>query len=229
MFTVLHFTDMAVAHSLVSSQYATPTYEFPIPFETVISNNQSIIRRPSSLIPCSPFEVNGVTITANTSVARSEPAFEFIERNHKDKRTGTAKNTTSTFLVIARDTASAYSAYSGLNDYGIPYEILVVPANGTILPVLNASATIGNYGGIVILSEVSYADSSGDFVSALTSAQWTTLFNYQLSFGVRMVRLDVVPSSDTGTSALGDCCADTQEQNISISDTSSFPTSGLVQ
>jgi hypothetical protein len=131
--------------------------------------------------------------------------------------------------VIARDAASAYSVYSGLNDYGIPYELLIVPKDRAALPVLNGSNSIGNYGGFVILSEVSYKYSAGDFVSALTSDQWNALYSYQASFGARMVRLDVVPSSASGTKALGNCCDDTQEQFVSITGASKFPTAGLVQ
>ncbi|KAG9996660.1 hypothetical protein KCU78_g17344, partial [Aureobasidium melanogenum] len=62
----------------------------------------------------------------------------------------------NTILVFARDQASSYSATSGLNGYGIPYQLQLVPQAGITLPTLNSSATQGNYGGIIILSEVSY-------------------------------------------------------------------------
>lgn len=89
-------------------------------------------------------------------------------------------------MVLARDSVSAYSAYSGLNAYAIPYEVVVVPQDGIDLPVLNSTATAGNYGAIVVLSEVSY-DYGGDldFQSALNASQWTTLYQYQVNFGVR--------------------------------------------
>lgn len=103
----------------------------------------------------------------------------------------------NTILVFARDTASATVATLGLQGYGIPYQTVIVPQSGVALPTLNSSTTAGNYGGILVLSEVSYQYSTG-FLSALTTAQWTTLFNYQTSFGVRMVRLDVFPTSDFG-------------------------------
>lgn len=99
--------------------------------------------------------------------------------------------------MIARDTTSAYSAKSGLNDYGIPFEVLVVPQGGVSLPPLSSATGVGNYGGFVVLSEVSYADKNGDYSSALTGAQWSQLYSYQRTFGARMVRLDVVPSADT--------------------------------
>jgi hypothetical protein len=93
---------------------------------------------------------------------------------------------------------------------------------------LNSSTTVGNYGAIVVLSEVSY-DYGGTlgFQSALTTTQWAALFAYQLSFGVRLVRLDVFPSSDFGTSAIGGCCATGVEQLLSISNAAGFPTAGL--
>jgi hypothetical protein len=132
-------------------------------------------------------------------------------------------------LVIARDAASAYSAYSGLKGYGIPYQLLLVSQNGATLPTLNNSALLGNFGAIIVLSEVSYDYGDDGFLSALTSAQWLALYTYQVAFGVRMVRLDVYPSADSGTVALGSCCdSDSQEQLVSINDTKAFPTSGLI-
>lgn len=103
----------------------------------------------------------------------------------------------SKVLVLARDTTSGYSGTSGLNAYGIPYELLVVPQEGTTLPVLNSS-TVGNYGGIIVLSELSYDYTTG-WASALTTVQWQALYDYQTAFGVRMVRLDVYPGSAFGT------------------------------
>jgi hypothetical protein len=105
----------------------------------------------------------------------------------------------SKILVLARDAASAYSGYSGLNAYGIPYQIVLVPQEGITLPTLNSSSTVGNYGGIIVLSEVSYGYSTG-WGSALTAAQWTQIYNYQTSFGVRLARLDVYPDADFGMS-----------------------------
>ena len=100
-------------------------------------------------------------------------------------------------LVIARDAYAASTATSGLQGYGIPFQTLLVPSGGATLPALNSSATAGNFGGIVIVSEVAYQQSTG-FLSALTAAQFTTLYNYQTAFGVRMVRLDAYPGPDFG-------------------------------
>jgi hypothetical protein len=103
----------------------------------------------------------------------------------------------NTILVFARDTASAYSVTSGLNGYGIPFQLVIVPQAGITLPTLSASATAGNYGGILMLSEVAYSYPTG-WASALTAAQLTQLYTYQTTFGVRMVRLDVFPTADFG-------------------------------
>lgn len=110
-----------------------------------------------------------------------------------------SKSVSNTVLVFARDSASATVATLGLQGYGIPYQTVIVPQSGAPLPVLNSSATVGNFGSILVLSEVSYQYTTG-FLSALTTSQWTSLFNYQTAFGVRMVRLDVFPTADFGMS-----------------------------
>jgi hypothetical protein len=60
------------------------------------------------------------------------------------------------------------------------------------------------------------------------------LFNYQVGFGVRMVRLGGFPNNnpgeqDSGTLSLGGCCDLNVENFMTINDTSHFPTAGLVQ
>ena len=174
-----------------------------------ITNGQTVATSTAAPKTLLTVQLDSVTLTANTTSANSG----LVTAN-----TVIADTINSTALVIATDLVSAYSAYSGLNDHGIPFYVLVVPQNGTSLPSLNDSATVGNFGLIVVLSEVSY-DYGGTegYQSALTTDQWTELFNYQISFGVRMVRLDVYPSADSGTTALGGCCATGVEQYISIS------------
>lgn len=104
----------------------------------------------------------------------------------------------STILVFARDATSATAATLGLQGYGIPYQLVVVPQAGITLPALASSGTAGNYGGIVVVSEVAYDYPTG-WTSAITPEQWQTIYNYQLGFGVRLVRLDSFPSTDLGT------------------------------
>lgn len=139
-------------------------------------------------------------------------------------------STTSTILVIARDAASALSASSGLNGYGIPFSVLTIPQAGAALPALANNATgVGNYGGIVIASQVSYdyGTTGGGFKSALTTDQWSTLYAYQLQFGVRMVQYDVYPTTDFGTLALGGCCDTGVEQLMSFTSTTAFTQAGF--
>ena len=131
-------------------------------------------------------------------------------------------------LVIASNDHSVGVASSGLNAYGISFTELLVPKSGVDLPALNSSSG-GNFGGIIIASEVSY-DYGGTtgFQSALTSDQWNQLHAYQLEYGVRMVQYDVYPGPKFGTKALNDgCCDQGVEQLMSFTDTSDFPTSGI--
>lgn len=138
-----------------------------------------------------------------------------------------AGNVQSTILVIAKDAASVSIATSGLNGYGIPFSSLIVPQTGVELPELNSSSG-GNFGGIVVANEVSY-DYGNDigYRSALTDDQWNQLYAYQLEYGVRMVHYGVYPGPKYGTTALGTCCDDDEEQEVSFTDISDFPTSGI--
>ncbi len=131
----------------------------------------------------------------------------------------------STILVFARDSTSAInSATLGLQGYGIPYEVVIVPQSGiTNLPLLNSSATHGNYGGVVTISELSY--NYGDrYASALTSEQWNELYTYQTNFGVRMVRLDVFPGPDFGVTNTG---GNANDEPISFTNTTGFSAANL--
>lgn len=132
----------------------------------------------------------------------------------------------SNVLVIAKDSDNARTASAGLNGYGVPFTTLLVPQNGTDLPALNSSAG-GNFGGIVVVSEVTYEYGDG-FHSALTDDQWNQLFAYQISHGVRMVQYSVYPGPKFGASAVGDgCCDEGVDQLMSFTETSDFSNAGL--
>ncbi|KAI1002290.1 hypothetical protein K3495_g5910 [Podosphaera aphanis] len=184
----------------------------------------ALVRRAAPVLPTRTIiDSSGQQVAVNTTVNTQ------IINPTVDRLAISVSNVKSTILVLARNQASSYSAISGLNAYGIPHEVVIVPQAGITLPVLNSSATTGNYGAIFVLSDVSY-DYGGTlgFRSALTPDQWTTLFNYQISFGVRLVRIDVFPTAEFGTSApSGGCCDNGVEQLISISDSNLFPTAGL--
>ncbi|TVY83390.1 hypothetical protein LSUE1_G003677 [Lachnellula suecica] len=181
----------------------------------------SATRQAAPVVPTVAAHIDNKVVNSNTSTINNDAVAE-------PAGAVTATSVSSTVLIFARDLASSYSAYSGLNGYDIPYQVVLVPQTGTTLPTLNSSSISGNYGAIVILSEVSYdyGNVTG-FQSALTAAQLATLYQYQISFGVRMVRLDVFPSADSGTTTIGGCCDSGVEQLVSISSTAEFPTSGL--
>lgn len=160
-----------------------------------------------------------------------------------------AVSVTGTILIFAQDEATSTAGSSGLRGYGIPYEVLVVPEEGVDLPELTSGEEEGNYGGIVVINEVGY-DYEGGWRSAITDEQWDEIYEYQTSFGVRLVHLNVFPSSEYGTwsppahtsssgtnskipgvttfnpSGLG-CCDEGMEQTIRLTDTSEFPTANL--
>ncbi|GAB7344911.1 hypothetical protein MBLNU457_3347t1 [Dothideomycetes sp. NU457] len=129
----------------------------------------------------------------------------------------------STILVIVRNSIDQYSATSGLNAHGIPFQVLTVPQNGTDLPQLNSSSTYGNFGAIILSGEVSYEYSAG-WASALTPDQFTQLYNYQVSFGVRLVRLNVYPGSNYDTTPLGGCCGTGIEQPMTFTNSTGIET-----
>lgn len=108
-----------------------------------------------------------------------------------------AVNVDSKILILARDAYSASTASSGLEGYGIPYQIVLVPKEGVTLPSLSGSASDGNFGGIIVMGAVSY-DYDGSWRSALTAAQWTTIHEYQTDFHVRLTRIDEFPGPDFG-------------------------------
>lgn len=138
----------------------------------------------------------------------------------------------STILILAAEGDASYSATSGFDAYGIPYQLVSVPQAGVTLPTLNSTATSGSYGGIVILADVSY-NYGGSYRSALTQDNYNALYAYQLAFGVRMVLLDTYPDVPTGTTAVTasdgsvGCCGDNVEQLLSFTNTTSFATANL--
>ncbi|OCK84856.1 hypothetical protein K432DRAFT_319527 [Lepidopterella palustris CBS 459.81] len=156
-----------------------------------------------------------IALLAFSSTVNAVPVIE-------DRATGSV-TVANTVLVIARDSASAFSGYSGLQGYGIPFQVLTVPSTGAALPQLNSSATVGNFGGIVVLSEVSY-NYNGQYLSALTSDQWQQMYNYQLAFGVRMVRIDVFPTADFG---VVDINGNGNDEPVSITNATGFGTANI--
>ena len=148
----------------------------------------------------------------------------FSSTSHADVAATGGATVSSTILILARDfTAAQNSGFSGLQGYGIPYEVVTIPQAGGNLPVLNSTAKNGNYGGIVVISEVGY-DYNGSYYSALTRRQWNDLWSYQEAFGVRMVRLDVFPSPDFGVSSNG---GNAKDEPVVLTNITGIPTAGL--
>ena len=135
----------------------------------------------------------------------------------------------STVLILVREGDETYSVTSGLDAYGIPYELVYVPRTGFNLPVLNASSTQGNYGGIISLSELSFGYDSG-FGSGISVDQYNAIYAYQLAFGVRFVRIDAFPQPAFGTTTApqgSGCCSTDVDQLISLTNDTGFPTANI--
>ncbi|PYI01133.1 extracellular serine-rich protein [Aspergillus sclerotiicarbonarius CBS 121057] len=208
-------TTLAV-HSLTttsSSSSFSSSSTAPSTLVTSVGSTSTFVQ-PSSSVSTNALDTMSLTSSLAVSVAPSATPVM-------------AGSIAANILVIARDSASASVATSGLNAYGIPFTTLVVPQTGASLPALNGSDG-GNFGGIVVASEVSYNYGNDSYQSALTTDQWNQLWAYQLAYGVRMVQYDVYPGPNYGASAAGDgCCATGVEQLMSFTDISDFSTSGL--
>ena len=121
----------------------------------------------------------------------------------------------STTLIIATTVDNADKASYILNGYGVGFEVLLVPEDGVALPMLKTIEG-GNYGLVVILQEAMYT-ANGTSRTTMTPAQWSELYDYQRTFKVRMVLLDVVPGSKYGTAkATAGCCNLPSYQNLTV-------------
>lgn len=140
------------------------------------------------------------------------------------------RTVTSTVLIIAKDDSEVDTASPVLDGYGIPWQKLLVPKDGTALPPLNTTATDGLFGSIIMAGGIVY-EYNGAYRSALTDAQWQQLYNYQTSFSVRMVRFNEYPGSAFGTTPVDPsnpgCCADDMDQGISLVDVTSIHSANL--
>ncbi|CAG7971938.1 unnamed protein product [Penicillium olsonii] len=208
----------SVASSSVASSSAVSSH---VPSSSVASSSVA------SSAPVSSSPVSSAPVSSSASVTTPIMSSSAVSISASATATPlTHAAVAANILVIARDSASASVASSGLNGYGIPFTHLIVPSGGVALPDLNGTAG-GNFGGIVVAAEVSYDYGATGFQSALTTDQWNQLYAYQIEYGVRMVQYDVYPGPNYGASAIGGCCDTGVEQLVSFTDTSDFPTSGL--
>ncbi|KAI1052580.1 hypothetical protein LB507_009783 [Fusarium sp. FIESC RH6] len=136
----------------------------------------------------------------------------------------------STILILGTSDYACDSAASGLLSYGIPFEKVLVPKEGFAMPSLNSSSSEGKYGAIIIIDAASYQYESG-WASAITSDMWDQIYEYQLHFHARLVRINEFPSPQFGVTTAGDGCCSDQDgvapQLVSLTDDSDFPSANL--
>ncbi|KAL2828816.1 hypothetical protein BJY01DRAFT_255239 [Aspergillus pseudoustus] len=212
----------------VTSYSSSTTFATTFTTNVIVSSSSYTSTTPATNAILSSSSYTSTTIATNAIVNSSKTAKPLPSATPSSSESlGFAAD----ILIIARNSAEANVASSGLNAYGIPFTTLLVPQSGAQLPILDSAAGGGRFGGIVIAGEVSYDYSStnGSWASALTPSQWNQLYAYQLKYGVRMVEYDVSPGIKFGTklASTDGCCEDNIEQLISFSDTSDFPSAGL--
>lgn len=89
------------------------------------------------------------------------------------------------------DAAKAMLAQSG-----VPYDLLDATLTPLTEDALMAADGSGRYQGVVLTNNsLVYQNSSGGYQSALTPAQWATLWQYEQTFKVRQVSMYTYPSS----------------------------------
>jgi len=178
--------------------------------------------------PTSTAVASSDPVTTATNVLSPVAAPTSVPSNNTTVPTVGASSVDQTILVIANDVYSAETVTLGLDGYGIPHQSLLVPQTGTTLPVMSSGGS-GAFGGIVVVGEVGYQYPDG-WYSALSRSQWKELYSYQEKFGVRMVRLNAYPLSkfgaETAIAGVG-CCDAGEEQLVSITDDSDFPTANI--
>jgi hypothetical protein len=108
-----HKHRRAAESSTAAASAAAHTHHNQLAVESVAVNSQTHTTRTRPVAALAAIELNNVTVQINTTSAKNVPTTA--------DTTVIADVINGTALVIARDTESAYSAYSGLNDHGIPY------------------------------------------------------------------------------------------------------------
>ncbi|KAL3441770.1 extracellular serine-rich protein [Aspergillus insuetus] len=243
-------TFSTVPISIPDSAFSTSTYTPPptnaiaeissaLATSTVDNISAALVSSPianSSTLLAPSVVADSSTALAPSAIASSStiPATSAAvnpSRSAAPLRTAAIINETSVLgadiLIIARDSAQANIASSGLNAYGIPFKTLLVPQAGAPLPELDSPTEGGRFGGIVVAGEASYDLGNGTWASGLTPAQWNQLYAYQSKYHVRLVEYDVSPGAKFDTTPAAGTCCDDMEQLISLSDTSGFPSAGL--
>lgn len=226
------------AHSASSSiKAATTTSKLTValPVASPVSSSSTTSSSTLHVVTTAPISSSTPTsssssITLSTSASTTVSSSTSIIVSATPSATAAIGGATisNTILILAIDSTSAYTCSSGLNGYGIPFDSIIVPMYNFTLPQLNSSATHGNYGGIIVYAQAAYDYGNGNWSSALTTAQWQQLYNYQVAFNVRMAQLDVYPGPNFGASVVNSgCCNAGVEQLLSFTDVSAFASAGL--
>ncbi len=114
---------------------------------------------------------------------------------------------------------SLASAQAMLQQAGVPYDVLDATTTPLSAESLIDSSGVGRYQGIILTtSALSVQDSSGNFVSALDSNEWNTLFQYEAAYQVRQLALYGYPGAlpeDYGLRPVSGAETSTTSMNIS--------------
>ena len=218
-----------VASSLTSTRAATAnSTTTALPTDSAADNSTIIITETAPAVSTATGVASAAPPPANvTSDGANPSATPFPVLNNTTPVTSGA-TVGSTVLILIREDDNAYSVTSGLDAYGIPYDLVRVPKTGFELPALNTSSH-GNFGGIISLSELAY-DYDGNWHSGITADQYNVIYAYQIAFGVRFVRIDAYPQpafgTTTATQGVG-CCSTDVEQLISLTNDTGFPTANI--
>ncbi|KAF4946024.1 hypothetical protein FGADI_11528 [Fusarium gaditjirri] len=232
----------------VAGTYATfvfPRPHFPVPLprhpqqsevppvsapvsstKTALGSATSVSSLTSPYLPTSIS--SSISSSTTSSTISSTVSSTTLSATSSDSHT--AITVDSTILILGKNDYACDSAAFGLQGYGIPYDKVLVPMEGFVLPTLNSTSHKGNYGGIITVDSASYEYPTG-WASAITSDMWYKIYEYQLHFKVRLVRINEYPGPQYGVTTAGSgCCSDADgvdPQLISLTDTSDFPSANL--
>lgn len=107
-------------------------------------------------------------------------------------------------VLSAQGTEPSFAAIkSVLDQIGVPYDTLIATQTALTAQTLSDGSGHGKYQAVFLATgNLVYQNSSGQFVSALSQAQWQTLWQYEASFRVRQVTMYTSPSDGVGTYGL---------------------------
>ncbi len=119
-------------------------------------------------------------------------------------------------VITANGTDPAFGAIQNTLQYlGTPFDVLDATSGPALTADMLSSGTHGKYQAIFLDT----GDLSVGGTSAFTDAEWTTLTNYEASFGVRRVALYTSPSADYGLSPNGSVVTTTSPINATCTQT----------